>query len=217
MSEVIAKVRRAHGSQNIGKLQNSRWLGTTNFVHQGLKGSYSILIGNSGQFYSRADLGEFGWIEIAISGNQGWMDSSYQPKQELLADQIRSIQSLHPQVIYGDWTEEFESVEILDMETKNDLEVYTVKLVNEGIPDRTVYVSTETGLIVRLDTKELAPGIGNIPVTVRYEDYRAVGGFKMPYRVISQNAFNGRWITTFDTVEANVDLPENAFTPISSR
>ncbi len=90
-------------------------------------------------------------------------------------------------------------------------EVYVVKLAKKKISTQIAYVGIENGLVLKADTSEFSREIGPIPVTIRYDDYRKVGGLRLPFRIESKNQHSGKMLIQLEKIDTNVDLPEDAF------
>ena len=90
-------------------------------------------------------------------------------------------------------------------------EVFVVKLAQKGIPSRTLSIDAENAHTLKLRTGEIGPGLGSIPVTVRYGEYADVDGLRLPSRIVTKNSFHGKAVIQYDTIRTDVPLPTNAF------
>ena len=102
--------------------------------------------------------------------------------------------------------------EFFRADTLDTRAVFVVKLAQEGIPSRTLFIDAETAHILKLRSAEIGPSVGKIPVTVRYEDYRDVAGMRLPFRIVSKNPIHGKAVIQFSTIETDVQHPPDAFT-----
>ena len=89
--------------------------------------------------------------------------------------------------------------------------MFVVKLAPKGIPSRTLSIDAENAHILKLRTAEIGPGLGSIPVTVRYEEYADVDGLHLPSRIVTKNPFHGKAVIQYDTIRTDVPIPTNAF------
>ena len=212
IDELMAKVRAGYGAESLTSTTTTRMTGTLNFAHQGVQGTFTALTAGTDRFRTHLDLGTFGFITIAVDGARGWTDSAFHPFEELSGTHLETVKLDHPLKMLSDWREIYDTVVILRADEVRGEPVYVVKLTRGDTPPRTVYVSTETGRILRVDAAEIAKGIGSIPITIFYDDYRQVeGGLWLPFEVKTENEFSGRLVVRIDRIETNVELSEDAF------
>ena len=89
--------------------------------------------------------------------------------------------------------------------------IYLVRLESAGLAPTMVSVDAETGDVLQ-DQRTLAfPGVGNVPTTTTYADYRVVGGMRVPYRYVESNEQSGRTIYQVERVEIGVVLNPRTF------
>ena len=148
---------------------------------------------------------------MAVNGDRAWTDSTFYPFLELTGRHLEHIKLDHPLLMVGDWRALFDEVALMRADELDGERVYVVKLKKGEAPPRTVYVGAESGHVLKRDTVEIARGIGEVPLTVRFHDHREVDGLRLPFRIVAENEFNGRVEIRLDTVETNVKLPEDAF------
>jgi hypothetical protein len=99
-------------------------------------------------------------------------------------------------------------IEVDGIEQINGHDVYRVLAYREDEPDR-FYFDKETGLLVRFYTR-IESTLGDLPQETTYEDYRAVGGVKVPFtlRVAGiQNTMVYKW----DKIDANAAISDSPF------
>jgi hypothetical protein len=75
----------------------------------------------------------------------------------------------------------------------------------------TLYFDRESGLLVRLVRSAKTP-IGRVPTQVDFDDYRDVGGIKMPFRVMFA-WLDGRDAIQLNQIETNVSIDPARFSP----
>jgi hypothetical protein len=76
-----------------------------------------------------------------------------------------------------------------------------------------MFVDEASALVVRTDGQALLPGQGLVGVRTDYEDFRDVGGMRVPFRSVA--AFDSRMIervvTTLDEAETGFSVPDETF------
>jgi hypothetical protein len=55
------------------------------------------------------------------------------------------------------------------------------------------------------------PGLGSVPSTTRFEDYRVVDGVRLPFRQVESNEQLGRTVYEVERVEFDVKVDQNSF------
>ncbi len=81
----------------------------------------------------------------------------------------------------------------------------------------TKVVDEQTGRVVAEDRLELFPGIGVVGVELSYEDFRAVDGMCLPFRIVVKYAtpLLGEFVVAYDAVETSV-AAESAFPELAA-
>jgi hypothetical protein len=192
----------------------SRSRSRVRFPHAAVEGEVEVITAGDDRLRVAMDLGRFGQSVTVVNGDRGSVESSseMQPFMELAGEDLRQARLEHPAVTFGDWRNYFDTVEVLRAAEVEGRRVYGVRLRSEGLPDRTVAVDAETGDILRIDRIMILPGgIGRLPVTTTYEDYREVDGVRMPFRSVETNEAIGRTIYETLSVENGVELEADMF------
>ena len=89
----------------------------------------------------------------------------------------------------------------------NGEDVWIVRVEREFEPPLTRYVSTTTGLLKKEEAWITASGVGTVPISILFDDYREVAGVKIPFRSTSESALSGK--QTFQVSEAKANPPIN--------
>lgn len=91
-------------------------------------------------------------------------------------------------------------------------------IVLRGTPDRgrgrTLYVDAESGLLLEERIVQLEPGLGEIGASLDYDDWRDIGGVRLPFKVTVDHPtpLLGTYHVQWDSVETKVELPADTFT-----
>ncbi len=76
-----------------------------------------------------------------------------------------------------------------------------------------MFVDEASGVVVRTDGLTQIPGLGIVGFQTRYEDFRDVGGMRLPFHTVAQFASQliGRVITRLDESEIGVEVSAETF------
>jgi hypothetical protein len=88
---------------------------------------------------------------------------------------------------------------------------YVVELRKKGLPNVTLGVDAENGDVLVMTTTLLMPGLGSVPSTTRFEDYRVVDGVRLPFRQVESNEQLGRTVYEIERVEFDVKVEKDLF------
>jgi hypothetical protein len=181
------------------------------FVHQGASGKVTQLISGVDRFRSDIDLGKLGYIRTAFDGKRGWSDTAFAPFEELAGPRLTQLRYANPVWLLQNWREVFDSAAIVQTGEVGGEKVFVLKLSAKGIPTRALYVSAESGLVLKEKTAVIAPGIGQLSVTNTFTDYRAVNGVMLPFKIVSKTLQSGEIVTQFERSKTLDELPDSAF------
>ena len=213
LEEVIALHRRAMGGDNLDDIETIRMIGTINFVNQGLEGALDVVAEGMSHYRNHIDLGRSGTIDVIVAGDHGWSASSFEATETLSGKYLKSAQRQHPLLMAADWRDFADTVELLEAKTINDRPHYIVRVKLDDMIDSEVAIDAGTGLVTGENITVAVRNLGALPMTLRYDDYRQVAGLMMPSRFTLETGFHGKAVMEFQTIEVNIDLPEDAFAP----
>lgn len=202
---------RSHSTNALpasGKLQ---FTGTVDFVRQGVSGKFTEIIDGPDRYMLHIDLSPFGYIKTVVDGDTGWVDSNIDVTREAEGKELELMRQLHRLSRFGDWQASYQSVEIIKADELNGEKVYVVLCTSKVAPAIKRYVSAKTGLVLKDDWVAIANGIGSIPITMQYFEYRDTHGIQMPTRSVVETSFNDRLILKYDVVESDFSIPPNTF------
>ncbi|MDQ3819533.1 MAG: c-type cytochrome [Acidobacteriota bacterium] len=145
-----------------------------------------------------------------FDGAEGWAQSS-RGRADLNADQLAQLK----------WDAEFyRPLKLKDMYSKiavkgqttiGDREAYAIEATTPSGSSEKLYFDAQTGLLVRRYF-ESKTALGQLPLQIDYEDYRDVGGFKLPFMV--RWSIPGRiWGRKITEARQNVPLDDAQFSP----
>lgn len=192
----------------------TRSRGRVRFPNSAVEGDLVVTTVGDDRIRIDIDLGEFGQSITVVNGERGWSESSspMQPFMELTGEMFTQTLLEHPAVTFGDWRQYYDSVEVVQSSRVNGRSVYLVRLLSEGLPPKTLAIDSETGDILRDQRVMLLPGgLGQMPVTTLYEDYRDTAEGRTPFRSIETNEATGRTIYETESIEVGVEIDPEAF------
>lgn len=219
IDSLITQICDGYGADSIANLGHVRLTGTMTFVNQGASGKVTHLISGIDRFISDIDLGKLGYIRTAFDGKRGWSDTAFAPFEELAGPRLKQLRYSHPLWFLQNWRDVFDSASIVQSGEVDGQKTFLLKLSAKGIPTRTLYVSAESGLVLKEKTAVIASGIGQLPVTNTFTDYRAVNGVMLPFKIVSKTLESGEIVTQFKSAITLDELPDSAFrlSPTSDR
>jgi len=75
----------------------------------------------------------------------------------------------------------------------------------------TRYVGTTSGLLRKEEAWSTTKGVGTVPITIRYDDYRDVAGVQLPFRLTAESALTGKVIVQFSDAKPNPEISAETF------
>ena len=108
------------------------------------------------------------------------------------------------------WRDRYTSIDVRAEEELDGAVCYRVVLTPAVGDSITAHVNTETWLTVKTETVSNS-GMGSISIVTDLLDYREVDGVKAPFMMKMVLMGAQEMITTVDSVEFNVEIPEGIF------
>jgi CubicO group peptidase (beta-lactamase class C family) len=134
-----------------------------------------------------------------------------QPAEELQGPFLEEALRMNPLARIRDWRDSFASAEVAGMDGQGDEEAWIIRLSCKFSPPITRYVNKKTGLLVREDSWVTAKGVGTVPLSIEFADYRDVAGVKIPFRLASESRVTGKQVSQFMDAKANAPMSEQTF------
>jgi hypothetical protein len=152
-----------------------------------------------------------GVVSQGVNGENGWIKSGTTGAQRLTGsnlDQLRRVAAYYAVLKIVDQPAQMREV---GTEKIGDREAYVLAVRNDPNHTTRFYFDTQTGLLLRevFTTKTiLAP----LPEQVDFEDYRDVGGIKLPFIIRSSDpAPFDNTIRRFTEIKPNVTVDDSIF------
>ncbi len=156
-------------------------------------------------------------LDIFQMPNDGraWTCNTATGTDELDGEQLEQALLDRFSVTFGDWTEHYESVEVLKRVQVGDDSVLLVRVVPREAPGSTMFIDEASGLVRLTYSLAQLPGLGIVGVQTRYGDFRDIGGMQLPFRAVAKFASKliGRVVTQLEESEAGVEVSEGTFAP----
>ena len=200
--------------RNPASARTIRTTGTVRFPQSAVSGRFQIVSAGDDRLRTDLDLGRLGTVRTALNGDRGWwQDNSLgAAPTEIRGGMLEQMRLTHPSVVFGDWRRHYDSVAVLRENELDGRRIYIVELRKQGLPNVTLQVDAETGDVLTLATTLLLPGLGGVPSTARFEDYRVVDGVRLPFRQVESNEQLGRTIYEVERIELDLEVDEALFT-----
>jgi hypothetical protein len=202
---------RASGQKDQQPGRTSRTTGTVRFPHAAVSGKFQIVLAGDDRLRTDIDLGRLGTVRTALNRDRGGIDT-FDVFTEIRGEMLEQTRLNHPSVLFGDWRRYYDSATVLREDKIDGKPVYVVELRKKGLPNVTLRVDTKTGDLLVLTTTIVMTGLGSLPSTTRFEDYRVVDGVRLPFRQVESNEQMGRTIYEVERVEFDVEVNNELFT-----
>lgn len=178
-------VKALGGREAIEKVKSRTSTGTLELVPMNLKGTFETYAAPDAKSFSKMTIGGIGDMLEGTDGKTAWAVNPIQGNREKAG--IELLQSKLINDFYRDVRLEklFPKIELKGIEKVGEKDAYVVVATPDGVPAETWYFDTKTGLMLRSDITAVTPE-GNTPMTVFYEDMRAVDGVMIPFRIRTQ-------------------------------
>jgi CubicO group peptidase (beta-lactamase class C family) len=144
-----------------------------------------------------------GTTEIVVDDGVVTKKSPGQPNEEQHRLFAEESQRYNPLTRLHDWRETHPQVQVLGIDQFGDEEVWVLRVECQFTPPLTRFVSTKRGLLLREEAWLTAKGVGTVPLSLEYEDYRNVSGVMLPFRLKTESRLTGKQVTEFTEMKAN--------------
>ena len=105
--------------------------------------------------------------------------------------------------------ETYPTMRLLDKEQVGDREAFLIGATSKSGSRDKIYIDIQTGLLIRKHTL-FKTTLGMIPEVVDFEDYREVGGVRLPFKIIwSRPPFT--WTRSFTEIKLNSPIDDAKF------
>ena len=195
----------------LNEMGTYRITGTIRSPQSGVEGTFSMYVSGIGRYRIDFDYGRYGYSQIALNGDQAWVESSFAPFDELHGKLLEQAKRDHPAALDGDWLDFYDSIQVLRSDNLDGQKVYVLKLERGDLPPVTIFVDAANGDVLKSVVVAIQEGGIGIPITTLYEDFREVHGIRTAFRAISSNEQIGQIIIQAEKIEVNLDIDDEFF------
>jgi hypothetical protein len=146
----------------------------------------------------------------AFDGRAGWLGFSHGPPHEMTGPEVSGARMDADFHFALRLKQIFSQLRVERPEKVGDQETYLVLGVNPGQPPVRLYLSQQTGLLVRL-VRYVETPLGRNPTQIDYADYRDVDNIKVPFRWTLARP-GARFTIQVDEIQQNVPIDDAKFT-----
>ncbi|PRQ08572.1 serine hydrolase domain-containing protein [Enhygromyxa salina] len=194
---------------------------TVDLINAGVSGTAQLWFDPSGRLRQQTTFGQVGESLLVLYAGegepatiQGWVDSSFEPSQQLQGVLLAQAVLSHPRVLFGDWRDHFESETLVRTEAGEGGDVHVIELRGGQLPSTWIHVDAKTFDVIEVHGQEIAAGGLRIPTTVKLSDYRTTNGMRLPYRMESSNPHTGTSVVVLEGVHAKQAEAADRFAPM---
>ena len=211
VAEVIASVKKAHRIDRLSETGVVRMSGTLKIEARKIEAALTTLF-DATRGRTEINFGDVAQLVVTNDG-RAWTYATPTGVDELDGERLEQTLLDRLSVRFGDWTEHYESVEVIKRVQLDGKSFLLVRVVPHETPGATMYVEEASGLVLHADGLAQLPGLGIVGVQSHFEDFRDVGGMHIPFRSVSAFASQliGQVVTTLDEAEIGVEVSEETF------
>jgi CubicO group peptidase (beta-lactamase class C family) len=186
--------------------------GTMRFVQQGVTARVTSLSDPADRFNFSIDLGRFGAIRMASDGGAVWSETLGQPIDEVTGARAGELRREATSMFVKDLRKEFQTVEVLRKDSLDGKPVIVLRArAADGKRSVTEYVDPESGLPLKEESTTTVPGVGSLPSSALFADYKDFEGLKIPTTVTIESLGTGKAIMTIESVKTHVQAGPGEF------
>jgi zinc protease len=197
------------GKDAIKNVTSVLQIGTFEAPEAGLKGSAEGYSKLPNKFLQKINIEGIGVFVRGYDGKIGWFDDPTMGTGEITGQELAqtlSLSDLHRDIKYRQL---YKALTFSGKEKVGDSEAYVIEAVPpQGKPEK-LYFDISTGLLVRQDIVVISP-TGETSTQTFYEDYRDVGGVRMPFTV-RQVSPALSFVTRLSDIKVNVPIDDAKF------
>lgn len=208
--QLIEKYIAAIGGKDaLSKVKSLKATGTIAIPQAGITGDVEMTQ-SEGKMLMVMDMPGVGKQTVGFNGDVAWQDSELTGPQVLEGAMVEDLKFQAKIDGYSDAAAYFDSMETVGQESFAGEDAYKVLAKKKGSPDRTMYFSQKSGLIIGAEGEQDS-GFGAMKITTVTSDYKKVGDILMSHSA-EQKLPNGMAVEIKMTkIEVNADVPTTTF------
>ena len=205
LAELLRLRRGSEFEARLAELGPCRLRWTLRLVNSGITGTNTVLFDARGRFRDETDLAPFALSATHSDGVRVIAESSLEKTLELVGANKDASLAGATLAFYGDWSKHFDQLAVLKAFEEGGKSLAVVKLKKGAAPTFLVTLDRVTGDLVSAEIMELVDGVGALPKSLTFEDWREVEGLRLPGRIVSEDDGTGRAVADFVALDVGVD------------
>ena len=197
------------GKEAHEKIKSLTAKGRVEAAAQGIKGQLALYFAAPNKLYELMDIPGLDKREQGYDGKVAWEKSTVTGARILTGEEKAA--TVREATLDADvnWRQLYQKAELAGEEAVNGKPAYKVIMTpNEGAPSTRFY-DKESGLLVK-SIETVTSAMGKITTEALISDYKKVNGVLFPHK-IKQTALGQSADITFDSIEANTEIPKDRF------
>ena len=187
----LMEKRKAAGA-GLAVAEVVRMTGTVDMPTQGVTGTVTTVMSGTDRFLNLVDFPPFGFIHASCDGTTVLTESIGEEFREVKGAKRDEMIRQGPGTFWADLRALYDTVEVTGEDTIDGARVIVVNASKKDGKVRTrALLNPDNGLPVREETTTTIEGVGMIPVTFTYSDYRTQAGMVLPFRIAVGNDMTG--------------------------
>ena len=211
VEDVVALVKQGHHIDRLSQIGVVRMSGTLKIGPTQIEASITSLF-DTARGRTEIQVGPAKEIFVFDNGRV-WSYSATAGAEELAGERLEQVLLDRSVVRFGDWTEHYQSVEVLKRLQIGDKSVLLVRVEPREAPASTMFIDEANGQVLLTDSLTQIPGLGIVGIRSKYGDFRDVGGMQLPFRTTARFSTEliGRIVTQIEESETGVEVTEETF------
>ncbi len=210
VGEILDKyVKALGGREAIQKIKSRTSKGTVEIVGMSVPGTFELYAAPDARSYSKTTLTGLGDFVEGTDGKTAWAVNPIQGSRDKAGVELLQAKLIND--FYRDIRLDklYQKIEVKGSEKVGDKQAYVLTATAEGVPAETWYFDVQSGLMLRMDMTVASPE-GNVPMSIFYEDMRAVDGVSVPFKIRSQ-APTHAMVLTVTEIKNGLQVDESKF------
>jgi len=208
--QLIEKYIAAIGGKDaLGKIKSLTATGSIAIPQAGITGAMELMQ-SDGKMLMVMDMPGVGKQTVGFNGDVAWQESDLTGPQVLEGAMVEDLKFQAKIDGYSDAAAYFDSIETVGQASFAGEDAYKVVAKKKGSPDKTMYFSQQSGLIIGAEGEQDS-GFGLMKITTVIGEYKKVGEVLMSHSA-EQKLPNGMAVKmTMSKIEANTEVPASKF------
>jgi CubicO group peptidase (beta-lactamase class C family) len=203
---------RLAGAASLADRGAIRITGAMRLLEQGIDATFLSLTDPAGPFRFEMNMGPHGSITMACDGHATWAESLGAPPEPIIGEHASAVRRQATFFFPKDLRATFATTEVLRREMLGDRPVIIVRARSADASRQvTEYIDAATGLPLKEDSITTLPGLGPVPASAVFDDYRDFDGLMLPGTVTIESPTTGRTVLTIESVATGDQAGPEAF------